>query len=138
LGLVLLLSVFVYLGWAGDAQWIEIDRSGARYERALTSWERSWEKKARISRPQQPGLCYESQGRGKAAEALWKKAVQNGEKDLAPDSRDLASDFESLGQFYSLHGQAAQAEPLLNRALDIRMKALARRCWRPDRRCTPT
>ena len=36
----------------------------------------------------------------------------------------MAGDFGSLGQFYSLHGRAAEAEPLLKRALDIRMKVL--------------
>ena len=112
---MLLLLVFVNLGWAGDAQWIEIDRAGALSERALTIWGRSREKKARISRPTSAAwtLLRES-GAGRVAEALSKKAIQNDEKGLPPDSRDLASDFESLGKFYSFtenRRRRALAEP---------------------------
>jgi len=42
----------------------------------------------------------------------------------AADSVDLASDMQSLGQYYTLRNRPTDAVPLLKRALEIRIKTL--------------
>jgi tetratricopeptide (TPR) repeat protein len=59
-----------------------------------------------------------------AAEFTLRRAIRNDEKGLPPDSPDLGADLHNLGSLYFTMRRYQEAAPLLQRALDIRTKAL--------------
>ena len=69
-------------------------------------------------------VCYEHMKKYPDAELALRRAVRNAEKGLPSDSPDLAADLHNLGFLYSMTAHYQDAAPLLQRALDIRMKTL--------------
>jgi len=59
-----------------------------------------------------------------AAEFTLRRAIRNDENGLPPDSPDLGADLHNLGSLYFTTRRYQEAAPLLQRALDIRTKAL--------------
>jgi tetratricopeptide (TPR) repeat protein len=69
------------------------------------------------------GLC-SIQGRYEEAEALYRRALEIGERTLGPEHSNTATALNDLAGLYSDQGRYREAEPLYRRALEIRERTL--------------
>jgi tetratricopeptide (TPR) repeat protein len=71
-------------------------------------------------------LTYKNLARYTAAEPLYRRAIEIGEKTLGKDHPDVARDYNDLAALFERQGKYAEAEPLYRRAIEIGEKTLGK------------